>query len=378
MAHPGRSARGIIGVLKKIDLPLFILSSFLSFMSILTIFGSVENFGRSKLVMQVAMTLLRMVTVLVIANLNYKFIIDRFAPFMLAFSVLILGLTLIFGISGANIETTNKSWLVIPVIGIAIQPSEFVKMLFVCTFAKHLELVKDTINKPKTLLFLMLHAGLPTGLVLLSGDLGVALVYIGIILLMLFASGLSGWYFLGGGAAVALAFPFIWDNLELYQQQRIIFGFRPELDPFGKGMQALMSRSAIENGGFFGRGLFGGSVYEDLAASHTDFIFATVCEKFGFVGGFLVIAAIVLFVVRLVYIAIRASDDTGRFICIGIAAMMILQTAENIGMCLALIPVIGITLPFMSAGGSSVLALYMMTALAHSVAAREKRLYFRR
>ena len=138
-----------------------------------------------------------------------------------------------------------------------------------------------------------------------------------------------------------------------------------------------MSVEAISRGGFFGEGLFGGSVYEDLAASHTDFIFATVCEKFGFLGGALVIIAIAVIVVRLVFIALSATDAAGRLICCGIAAIFILQTLENIGMCMALIPVVGITLPFMSAGGSSMLALYMIMGLAHSVRSRERRLYFR-
>jgi rod shape determining protein RodA len=139
-----------------------------------------------------------------------------------------------------------------------------------------------------------------------------------------------------------------------------------------------MSVEAISRGGAFGEGLFGGKVYERLPASHTDFIFATVCEKFGFVGGALVIIAIAVIVVRLIYIALHSSDVTGRLVCCGISAIFIIQTLENIGMCMGMLPVIGITLPFMSAGGSSMLALYIIMGLAHSVRAREKKLYFRK
>ena len=278
-------------------------------------------------------------------------------------------------------ETANRSWLTIIDIGgfkISLQPSEFVKLTFICTFAKHISLVIDRINKPSTLLGLMLHAGIIVGLILLSGDLGVALVFIGIVLLMLFCCGLSVWYFIGAIVIIAIAFPFAWDLLADYQQQRIIIGFNPEADPFGYGQQALMSRDAIMNGGFFGRGLFGGSVYEELAASHTDFIFATVCEKFGFVGGAFYIIVIAILVLRIIFIASNCNDMMGKLICFGVSAIFILQTLEGIGMSLAIIPVVGITLPFMSAGGSSTLALYLIIGIVHSVNAQEKKFYFSR
>lgn len=364
--------------LKHVDPILFICTAFLSAISILTIFGAVDNFGQSKLTMQIAMTAAGMVALLVVANVDYRFFVDRFAIIMLLVSAFLLAITLIFGSTGENMETANRSWLRIPVVNIAIQPSEFVKITFICTFAKHIEAVKGSINHPKSLLGLMLHAGLIVGLILLSGDLGVSLVYMGIIVFMLFFAGLSGWYFLGATALIVVAFPFLWELLRTDQQNRIIFGFQPELDPDGVGMQALMSRDAIASGGFFGRGLMEGGIYEELPASHTDFIFSTICEKFGFVGGALVVIALAVMVIRLLYIAVRARDTVGRLICGGIAAVIILQTVENLWMCVAAVPVVGITLPFLSAGGSSVFALYFLMGLAHSVYAHERRFFFRR
>ncbi|MBO5416883.1 MAG: FtsW/RodA/SpoVE family cell cycle protein [Clostridia bacterium] len=371
----------IKNIIKKVDPILFGATAFLSLMSLLTIFGAMENFGRSKLVMQAAMTVLGTVLMVIIANLDYKFFIDRFCIIMLVASAVLLLLTLILGISGENMDTANRSWLRLWPGGPMIQPSEFVKITFVCTFAKHIETVKERINKPLTLLGVLAHAGLIVGLILASGDLGVSLVYIGIIAVMLFCSGLSLWYFLGFIGIAVLAAPFLWDFLAPYQQNRIIYGFNPELDPFGYGMQPLMSVDAISQGGFFGKvfreGFFCGGVYEDLAASHTDFIFATVCEKFGFLGGALVLTAIAVIVVRIIFIALSCSDTAGRLVCCGISAIFILQTLENIGMCMALIPVVGITLPFMSAGGSSMLALYIIVGLVHSIRAKEKRFYFK-
>ena len=367
--------------LKRMDGILFFCTTVLSLASLLIIYGAMDNFGKSKFVMQTAMTVLGFFLVFIIANFDYKYIIDKLYIIVFLFSVFILAITLLFGISGANMETSNRSWLTIINIGsftISVQPSEFVKLTFICTFARHLSLVKHKINKPSTLLGLALHSGIIISLILLSGDLGVSLVYAGIILMMLFCSGLSIWYFLAGAVVIVLLFPFVWEHLALYQQQRIIFGFNPEGDPFGYGQQALISRDAIMNGGFWGRGLFGGSVYEYLPASHTDFIFSTLCEKFGFVGGAAYILIICIMVIRIIVIAARCKDMMGKLICFGVSAVLILQTLEGVGMCLAIIPVIGITLPFMSAGGSSTLALYMIIGIVHSVNAQEKKFYFSR
>jgi rod shape determining protein RodA len=328
--------------------------------------------------MQSAMVALGTVLIFFMANLNYRFLVDRLAIVFFIGSVIILVITLIFGSTGENMETANRSWLNIPFVNIAIQPSEFVKLAFLCTFAKHLDSVKSTINKPKTLIFVLLHAGAIAALILLSGDLGVCLVYFGIILVMLYCAGLSAWYFIGAAGVLLLAFPFLWDFLRTDQQNRIIFGFNPELDVENVGMQALMSRDTIAAGGFFGQGLFGGKLYEDLPASHTDFIFATVCEKFGFLGGFIVVATLVVMAFRLIFIAIKCKDGVGKLICGGIAAIIILQTAENLWMCIAAVPVVGITLPFVSYGGSSMLAMYMLIGLAHSVSAKERRMVYKK
>lgn len=373
-----RFIRGLWDKLRQVDPTLFFCTFLLSGISLLTIFGAVDNFGRSKLVMQSAMVALGTVLIFFMANLNYRFLVDRLAIVFFIGSVIILVITLIFGSTGENMETANRSWLNIPFVNIAIQPSEFVKLAFLCTFAKHLDSVKSTINKPKTLIFVLLHAGAIAALILLSGDLGVCLVYFGIILVMLYCAGLSAWYFIGAAGVLLLAFPFLWDFLRTDQQNRIIFGFNPELDVENVGMQALMSRDTIAAGGFFGQGLFGGKLYEDLPASHTDFIFATVCEKFGFLGGFIVVATLVVMAFRLIFIAIKCKDGVGKLICGGIAAIIILQTAENLWMCIAAVPVVGITLPFVSYGGSSMLAMYMLIGLAHSVSAKERRMVYKK
>ena len=357
-------------MIRNIDPTLFICASLLSVISIVTIDGAVDNFGMSKLRMQIFIFVIGVFLTFFIASIDYHAIVDNLWIHMLIGSVLLLFLTPLIGSSGVNMETGNKSWLMIPGTGLMIQPSEFVKITFVCTFSKHLFTVKDHINKPLTVLLLGVHALLVVAPILLSGDLGVALVYLAIILLMLFCAGLHPAYFLAAAVLIVLIFPFIWDFLKEYQQQRILIGFHPESDPTGYGMQPLRSRAAIAAGGFWGQGFSGGYYYEILPASHTDFIFATICEKFGFVGGATVMIIFMVMVVRIFTIAKTASrSDFGGLLCVGVGAMLVIQVLLNIGMCFARLPVIGITLPFLSCGGSSMLATFIMFGLLHNVRA---------
>ena len=359
-------------ILGHIDPILFACTTLLSLISIVTIISAVENFGKSKLVMQVAMFVVGNIIMLVVANLDYHWVLDKLWLPMIVFSVLILAVTLLFGSSGENMETANKSWLVVLKLGerkIMIQPSEFVKLTLICTFAKHLDTVRDRVNHPLTLLGLAVHAGAVVGLIFLSGDLGVALIYVGFLAIMMLCAGLSLWYFAGAGGVAVLGFPLAWKYvLKEYHRKRIIVGFNPELDPEDKGWQPLLSKDCIANGGFFGIGLREGGFYEVLTASHTDFIFATICEKYGMLGGTVVIALLGVMVLRVAMIGYGARGDSGFLICAGIFGCLFFQTLLNVGMCLAVLPVIGITLPFLSCGGSSMLATYIMMGMAHSVA----------
>ena len=364
----------IKSILKSVDPIILACMLILSCMSLLTVIGGAAQFGSRRLIMQLAMNAVGIVATFVIARLDYRDIGDRFALPFFFFSVCLLSLVFVPFLA-AN-EGTNNSW--IDLGPVAVQPSEFVKASFILTFAKHLHTVRDRINHPKSLLGLGLHAGIIVGLILLSGDLGVALVYAGIVLLMLFVTGVSLWYFIGAAGALVIAFPILWPHLNLYQQERILYGFTPESDPLGVGQQPLESRDAIIRGGLWGEGMQGGNVYKQLYAADTDFIFSTYCEKFGFIGAILLLIVMLVFVWRLIRLARLSRHDYGAYICIGIAAMIVVQTVENIGMCLGMLPVVGITLPFMSCGGSSTLAIYITLGMVHSIYNHRVRFYYER
>ncbi len=355
--------------LSVLDPVLVVCTSVLSLFGILTLIGGVDKFGWSRVVMQIAATVVGVLAMIVLANLDYRKLAERLSPVFFGVSVLLMILLLIMG----EDEGTNKSWLYLDFLPFGIQPSEFIKTALAISFAYHLSRVKERINRPLVVLGLLGHAGAIIGLILLTGDLGVAVIFFGFVALMLFCAGLSVWYFLGMLVMLGIAFPILWSQLAYYQQQRILVGFRPELDPLGYGYQPLLSRDAIMAGGFFGRGLADGEIYYDLPASHTDFIYATLCEKMGFVGGLIALLALLVLVLRIVMIAARSERDVGAYLCVGLAACLILQIVINVGMCFAVLPVVGITLPLVSYGGSSVLGTYLMVGMAHSVNAHRNR-----
>lgn len=363
---------GIRSTLKQFDICLLICTTVLSIMSITLMYSISDVKGTGLLKMQVGATVAGICLMIFLATVDYQEVVDKlWIPFLIL-QVGLLGITLIYGVA----EGTNKSWLYIGPI--SIQPSEFVKGTFIVTFSKHLDLVKNRINHPLSLLGLGIHAGAVIGLILLSGDLGVALVYCGVVALMLFCAGLSLFYFLGAGVALFVAIPYVWEFLADYQKYRIIYGFNPEGDPDNYGFQALLGRDALANGGFFGQGVSGGEYYKSLFACENDFAFSTLCEKLGLLGGIVVLVCLCVVVIRVFMIARTSRKDSGAFICIGVAAAIVVQTAENVGMCLAMLPVIGITLPFISYGGSSTLAMYLLLGMVHSVKTHRVKYNFER
>ena len=366
---------GIKDRLRQLDFIILICAVGMSVLSVMILWGCSELVGSRRMIVQSAAAFLGLIVMVSVSLVDYDAILSRFSIHLFVISVVLLLSVLVFGTSN---DMGNKSWINIPGINLDVQPSEFVKIIFICTFAKHIDRVKADINKITNLIQLAVHALIIFGCVMLSGDLGSALVFLAIVAVMLFCAGLSLWYFAALLVIAAIAAPILWPHLSEYQQMRIIVGFNPEIDPDHWGYQAILSRKAIVAGGFRGAGLFGGSVYKTLPVATSDFIFAVLCEKLGFFGAFTYILLNCTMVIRLIWLARVARKDYGALICAGVAALLIAQTLENIGMCLAMLPVVGITLPFMSYGGSSMLSLYTCLGLIMSISTHNKKYYFER
>ena len=193
---------------------------------------------------------------------------------------------------------------------------------------------------------------------------------------MIVSAGLKVKYMLLAGAPVVAALPLIWTFvLKDRQRFRILTLFDPTLDPLGYGYQVIQSKTAIGSGKFFGAGYLQGVMTQTnlLPAKHTDFIFAVCGEEFGFIGCLAVIALLLFIVGRIFYDTKKSTDNFGRMILVGVSAMFLVQIIINIGMCIGITPVIGITLPFFSAGGSSMLSVWLAIGLVLTVLRNRKK-----
>ena len=358
----------------RIDFVVLFCVLGMNLLSILCLAGVASELGSRYVLIQTIASMLGLACMFIISFIDYDAIIKRYWKYILLTAVVLMVAVILFGKG----ERGNKAWLRIPGVPFDIQPSEFCKLLFSITFAYHIKHVQDKINNIISVLGLAIHGGLFFGLVLLTGDLGSGLIYLSIIGVMLLVSGLSMWYFIGVAAALVILSPILWSALSEVQQNRILFGFNPELDPQGAGFQALFSRRVIAAGGFLGSGFLGGTQYIALPDCHTDFIFAVLAEKFGFFGCFIYIALMTVLIIRILWIARIARKDYGAYICAGVVAVLMFQTLENVGMCLAMLPVIGITLPFMSYGGSSILSMYLMIGAVQSIKSHNRKYFFER
>lgn len=302
---------------------------------------------------------------MVISFIDYDIILKLWPLVGLASVALMLGL-FVFGVSPEG-RSDAFSWYKIG--SLYFQPSEIVKIGFIITFAFHISKVKNNISSLKNVFFLCIHAAIPIFLVVITGDMGSALIFILMFIGMMFAAGVHWLYFPAGALAVAAASPVIWLKVfDDIQRNRILALFNPEAYPT-EIYQQNQARKAIINGGFSGMGLFKGELSHStlLPERQNDMIFSVVCEEAGFIGAFILILLFAFFAVRTARVGKRSGNFAAEMMCYGVAFMILAQAIINIGMCTRLLPVIGITLPFISAGGTSVVCLYLAVGLVLSI-----------
>ncbi len=315
--------------------------------------------------MQIITSLLGLVAAMIISSFDYHFL-SKLWKLYYPVCIGLVVLTYFFGEQRVE-SVDDKAWLPIPFLGINFQPSELLKIAFILTFALHLEKVGEGIKDIKNLLFLCVHGAIPCLLIHFQGDDGTALIFLFIFLSMLFSAGIQLRYIIIAGSALIVAAPLAWLYLLSSDQKlRILALFIPDLDTNGILYQQYNAKIAIGSGGGFGEGLFiGEHVY--VPEIHNDFIFSFVGQSLGFVGCISVIFLLFLICGRLLNFSRKANDLLGGYICIGVFATIAFQSIVNIGMNLSILPVIGVTLPFFSYGGTSVTTLYMGIGLALSV-----------
>ena len=359
---------------KNFDFLLAILVLLASVFGIIMISSAAPSPIKYTIVQSVAFVL-GVFAIAVIMILDYEYL-AKISLYIYAVSVILLILVLIPGIG--TYENGARSWFRFGSL-IGIQPAEFVKLAFIITFSRHLSEVDDLIDRPRNVIFLLGHLAILVGLILFQPDFGTAVVFVFIAISMLFAAKINWKYIATGVGSVAVMLPLAWFfALKPYQKERIINLFNPENDPSGTGYQVIQSKIAIGSGKFFGTGLYkGGSQYNNfLPERHTDFIFSVVCEELGFLGGLIAMLLLIGIVVRCLIIGVNARNNTGFYICVGVAGMFAFHIIENIGMCIGIMPVTGIPLPFFSYGGSSMLSNLIAIGLVLNVKYRSKSINF--
>lgn len=256
------------------------------------------------------------------------------------------------------------------------QPSEFAKLALTIVLAKFFSVNYDQSDKFKYLIYSILYLLPPLILVVAQPDLGTGMVLTVIWLAMAMCSRIKKRYFVAGAVAFIVAIPLLLPHLAPYQRQRITTFFEPTANPTGTGYNVNQAIIAVGSGGLFGQGLSSGSQSQGnfLPSQHTDFIFAVLSEKLGFLGALVCIALYCVLVIRALWIAKNASDRFGTFLAIGIATMFAFHVVINIGMNIGILPVTGIPLPFISAGGTSMLISLVSVGILESVYARRRTL----
>ena len=282
---------------------------------------------------------------------------------------------------GLNINN-NRAWLGIEGFPINVQPAEVVKITFIIVLAKQLVWLKEK-RDLKSVSSVAMLGGHLVALIgvyyVISGDMGSALVYIFIFVCMVFVAGVAKrWIALGlfGGA---FAFYLLWqeDKIPDYMKMRFLILFDHDLDPQGLGWQQTRGLLALGGGKLTGMGLFQGTQTQSESAAslpfrHTDFIFTVVGEELGLIGCLAVIGLLAAIILRCFTAARRAKTTMDAYICVGMGAMLIFQTVANIGMCLFVMPVIGLTLPFFSYGGTSIVTLFVAMGVVSGVQKRSR------
>lgn len=288
----------------------------------------------------------------------------RFIAMGVGLALLVLVLVLGFG----REDTGTQGWIDLGFVN--IQPAEIAKVCFLVSFASHISKVKEDINSITNILLLVLHVAVPVVLILLQPDAGTAMVFVFMFILMMFFAGISYKYIfsaLGIGVAGCLAAWFFF--LKDYQKDRIFSFLNPETDPLGSGYHIIQSKIAVGSGRLFGTGYMNGTQNQMgyLPEKQTDFIFSVICEELGFIGAVVVIGLLFTIIYRIFINAHRARDTFGEMLCVGAGAMLFFHAVENIGMCINLLPITGIPLPFFSYGGSNMITSMIAIGIVLSV-----------
>ncbi|HEX2938947.1 MAG TPA: FtsW/RodA/SpoVE family cell cycle protein [Ruminiclostridium sp.] len=380
----GKIISAVVKYIKQTDRILLLFSVIAGIYGLIMVYSATLFVNRGQQItrtflVQVVGNILGIILMIIMSKIDYH-TFAAFWKYIAAAGILLLMYTLIFGFGRAGSE--DKSW--ISVFGLTtIQPAELIKIAFIITFSKHFDMVKENLSSPLNVFLLGVHAAIPIGIIVLQKDMGMALVYVCIFIFMIFSTPIKMRYFAGGGIALLIAAPFIWNKVfGGTQRNRILALFDPTNPKFAEKMfQQNQGVSALASGEIWGYGLFNGPKTQSLYASslperQNDMIFTVVGEELGLIGCIALLFILIVILIRFIVVSASSKDEMGSMICIGAFASFAVQMIINIGMCLRVLPVVGLALPFFSSGGSTTVSSFMTVGLVMSVYLHRKSLLF--
>jgi len=357
--------------LKDADLLLLILALTVSAFGLVLIYSASRGLNNPNkyIIVQLVGLALGLAGSIVLSIMEF----DRFPRIWLPVFVFNILFNLSLKWLGVAGTTGNRSW--IPLFGgINVQPGEVGKLLFIFTLGCHLYMLRDKLNAPLSVLQYCAHMGLTAASVyLFSRDLGVTLMYPLIFLVMLFAAGVSPWWIGGMCAAGGALAPLVWKHISQGQKDRILVVFEPEISP-EKAYHAKQCMIAIGNGQLTGTGLTEGLRVQNgwVPGRQTDSIFAVCGEELGFIGCCVLLLLLTIMVVRIYVDGAHSTNPMGALFCAGVGGMFMWQIFINVGMMLGVMPVIGLTLPLVSYGPTSMVITFASLGLVCGARMRQR------
>jgi rod shape determining protein RodA len=351
---------------RDLDWALIIISLAISALGIMQIYSATyATQWRSAWWKQIIFVVVGLFIMWLAASIDYHSLMGK-VPIMYLLSVLTLVAVLLIGTKIFG----SRRW--IPVFGFTFQISEFVKLVLILLVARFLTEIRSETLDGRELLKLSGLIGLPMLLVKIQPDLGTALTYLPILAVGVYLAGLRREFLVVIGLLVVFVLPVSWNFLEDYQKARLVSFLNPGQDPRGTGYQTIQSKIAVGAGGMWGQGVAKGTQTQlrFLPVPHTDFIFSAFAEEHGFVGVVIVLALYFVLLMQIVQNAQTAPDRAGMYICMGVVALLVFHLLVNVGMVVGRMPVTGIPLPLMSAGGSNTLSTFLMLGLVNNVRLR--------
>ena len=351
-------------------LALCVISTVFGIVVISSATARIDGGSTRYLIVQISSLILGLILYAVFTVIDIDSLAERW-PVLVAFQFFLV-LLLLTPLGHAD-DTGNRAWLRFGFVG--IQPSELDKVIFIIVLAAQISYLKNYKNLNSILsVALMLFYCLASILLYvgISKDMGSALVFLFIFFMMLFAGGLRIYWFIIGLAGIAAVTPFFWTHvLNQRYRDRILAPYDGTIDKLGTGIrwQTNQSKIALASGQLTGTGLYNGRQTQSgaLPAKQTDFIFSVIGEELGMIACVAVVILLLLIIIRCIKVGMHATNTMSMLVCFGVAGWIIFQTFENIGMCIGVAPVIGVTLPFFSYGGSSIVALFAAMGMVSGI-----------